>query len=100
MKESKQTKTPPSVRQEAHQEKVTTDELSVVAIGASAGGIEAFTELVRNLATDTRLAFVFIQHLDPTHQSILSELVGKETKMPVTEVTPPPPRSKRCTRTC
>jgi two-component system, chemotaxis family, CheB/CheR fusion protein len=88
MKKAKQTKTPPSAsQQQAHQDRTAVDELSVVAIGASAGGIEAFTELVRNLATDTGLAFVFIQHLDPTHQSILAELVAKETKMPVTEVT-------------
>ncbi len=63
-----------------------SDDLSVVAIGASAGGMEAFIEVVRNLATDTGLAFVYIQHLDPTHQSILAELIAKETMMPVTEV--------------
>jgi two-component system CheB/CheR fusion protein len=86
MKKSKQTRTAAPVRRQAPVS-APTEDLSVVAIGASAGGIEAFTELVRNLATDTGLAFVFIQHLDPTHQSILSEIVGKETKMPVTEVT-------------
>lgn len=85
MKKSKQTKTPTSERLQPSPS-MANDGLSVVAIGASAGGIEAFTELVRNLATDTGLAFVFIQHLDPTHQSILAELVAKETKMPVTEV--------------
>jgi two-component system, chemotaxis family, CheB/CheR fusion protein len=58
-----------------------------VAIGASAGGIEALTELARNLSPDTGLSFVFIQHLDPTHESILTELVSKETKMPVRKVT-------------
>lgn len=58
----------------------------MVAVGASAGGIEAFTEFVRNLSTETGLGFVFIQHLDPNHQSLLAELVAKETKMPVTEV--------------
>jgi two-component system CheB/CheR fusion protein len=63
-----------------------SDDLSIVAIGASAGGIEAFTELVRNLPADTGLAYVFVLHLDPHHTSILSELIGKETKMPVAEV--------------
>jgi two-component system, chemotaxis family, CheB/CheR fusion protein len=85
MKKSKPTETT-SVRRQSPAS-APADDLSVVAVGASAGGIEAFTELVRNLATDTGLAFVFIQHLDPTHQSILSVIVGKETKMPVTEVT-------------
>jgi len=58
----------------------------IVAIGASAGGIEAFTELIRGLPTDTGMAFVLIQHLDPTHRSILTELVAKETGMRVREV--------------
>jgi two-component system, chemotaxis family, CheB/CheR fusion protein len=58
----------------------------VVAIGASAGGIEAFTEMIRNMPTDTGMAFVLIQHLDPTHHSILTELVAKETGMRVREV--------------
>ena len=63
-----------------------SDDLSIVAIGASAGGIEAVSELVRNLPADSGLAFVLIQHLDPTHRSILAELVGKETSMLVAEV--------------
>lgn len=59
----------------------------IVAIGASAGGIEAFTELLLELPADTGMAFVVIQHLDPTHHSILTELLGKETSMKVAEVT-------------
>src|SRR5215831_7492679 len=59
----------------------------IAAIGASAGGVEAFGELIRNLPADTGLAFVLIQHLDPKHHSILTELLSKETPMPVSEVT-------------
>jgi two-component system, chemotaxis family, CheB/CheR fusion protein len=59
----------------------------IAAVGASAGGIEAFSELMRNLPTDTGMAFVLIQHLDPKHHSILTELLSKETSMPVREVT-------------
>src|SRR5215472_13114955 len=59
----------------------------IAAIGASAGGIEAFSELMRNLPADTGMAFVLIQHLDPKHHSILTELLSKETSMPVREVT-------------
>src|SRR5215468_2127302 len=58
----------------------------IVAIGASAGGIEAFTELIRALPSTTGMAFVLIQHLDPTHHSILTELLAKETVMRVREV--------------
>jgi len=58
----------------------------VVGIGASAGGLEAFTELISHLPNDTGMAFVLIQHLDPKHESHLSELLSKESKMPVSEV--------------
>src|SRR5271155_964102 len=62
------------------------DGFLIVGIGASAGGIEAFSELIRNLPVDTGMAFVLIQHLDPKHRSILTELVGRETAMRVAEV--------------
>ncbi len=58
----------------------------VVAIGASAGGIEATTELLKNLPDGTGLSFVLIQHLDPKHQSILTDLIAKQTTMRVSEV--------------
>jgi hypothetical protein len=45
----------------------------VVAIGASAGGLEALLELLSALSFDTGTAFIYIQHLDPTHQS---QLIG------------------------
>ncbi len=58
----------------------------VVGIGASAGGLEAFTQLLRHLPTDTGMAFVLIQHLAPNHKSLLTELLAKTTSMPVNEV--------------
>lgn len=58
----------------------------IAAIGASAGGIEALGELLRALPENTGMAFVLIQHLDPTHHSILTELLAKETAMSVREV--------------
>jgi two-component system, chemotaxis family, CheB/CheR fusion protein len=60
--------------------------LPVVCVGASAGGLEAFTELLNHLPDDTGMAFVLIQHLDPKHDSHLAELLTKESKMPVLEV--------------
>ena len=59
--------------------------LAVVAIGASAGGLEAFTQLLHALPSNTGMAFVLIQHLDPTHHSLLSELLAKKANMPVVE---------------
>ena len=58
----------------------------IVGIGASAGGLEAFTELLSHLPEDTGMAFVLIQHLDPKHESHLTELLSKESKMRVSEV--------------
>jgi two-component system CheB/CheR fusion protein len=58
----------------------------VVGVGASAGGLEAFTELLSHLPADTGMAFVLIQHLDPHHESHLTELLFKVSKMPVAEV--------------
>ena len=57
----------------------------VVAIGASAGGLEAVSELLRALPSRTGMAIVVIQHLDPHHESILHKLLGKATEMPVRE---------------
>src|SRR5581483_2778348 len=58
----------------------------VVAVGASAGGLEAYTEFLHALAVDTGMAFVLIQHLDPSHHSLLTEIIAKATTMPVEEV--------------
>jgi two-component system CheB/CheR fusion protein len=57
----------------------------IVGIGASAGGLEAFTELLERLPGDTGMAFVLVQHLDPTHQSILADLLSRTTALPVRE---------------
>jgi two-component system CheB/CheR fusion protein len=59
----------------------------IVGIGASAGGLEAFSELLRYLPEKTGMAFVLVQHLDPKHGSALQEILARTTKIPVTEVT-------------
>jgi two-component system CheB/CheR fusion protein len=61
-------------------------EFLIAGVGASAGGVEAFTELLTNLPSDTGMAFVLIQHLDPKHESMLSALLSKKSTMPVVEV--------------
>ena len=58
----------------------------VVGVGASAGGLEAFTALLSALPGNTGMAFVLIQHMDPNHQSVLTSLLQKSTVMPVREV--------------
>ena len=60
--------------------------LPVVGIGASAGGLEAFTQLLESLPASTGMAFVLIQHLDPTHASQLTDILSRKSKLPVREV--------------
>ncbi|MGD0352686.1 MAG: chemotaxis protein CheB [Dehalococcoidia bacterium] len=55
----------------------------IVGIGASAGGLEALQELFTNMPSDTGMGFVVVSHLDPSHVSILPELLQKCTDMPV-----------------
>jgi len=55
----------------------------IVAIGASAGGLEAFSNLLRALPPEPGLALVFIPHLDPTHESAMVELLSRTTRLPV-----------------
>ena len=57
----------------------------IVGLGASAGGLDAFTSFLKALAPDTGMGFVLIQHLDPTHESLLASLLQRSTKMPVRE---------------
>jgi two-component system, chemotaxis family, CheB/CheR fusion protein len=57
----------------------------VVGVGASAGGLEAFSELLGNLPTNTGMAFLLVQHLDPTHSSFLVEILSKQSGMPIEE---------------
>jgi two-component system CheB/CheR fusion protein len=57
----------------------------IVAIGASAGGLEAIQEFFDNIPNDSGLAFVVIQHLSPDHKSLLTELVARHTEMHVLE---------------
>ncbi|MBG6061667.1 two-component system CheB/CheR fusion protein [Flavobacterium sp. CG_9.1] len=78
-------------------QKVTSNKLSpekevkknsfpVVAIGASAGGLEAFSILLKNLSVNTGMAYIYVQHLSPDHKSLLTVILSKITKMKVQEI--------------
>ena len=58
---------------------------TIVGIGASAGGLEAVTELLSSLPAASGMAFLLVQHLDPHHASMLVEILAKKTAMPVRE---------------
>jgi two-component system CheB/CheR fusion protein len=58
----------------------------IVAIGASAGGLEAVSALLQNLTADTGMAFIYVQHLNRDHKSMLTTLLGRATKMKVQNI--------------
>ena len=57
----------------------------VIGIGASAGGLNAFRAFFENMPADSGMVFVLVQHLSPDHKSMLTDLIGKATAMPVIE---------------
>lgn len=76
-----------SAAQNSQPAREESNSFPIVAIGASAGGLDAFTKVLRQLPADTGMAFVLVQHLDPNRPSMLSELLARETRMPVIDVT-------------
>ena len=66
--------------------KAKNNPFPIVAIGASVGGLKAVTALLNNVSAKTGMAFIFVQHLSPTHKSHLTELLSKITKMKVQDI--------------
>jgi two-component system CheB/CheR fusion protein len=60
--------------------------IPVVAIGASAGGLEAIQQFFDHMPDDSGVAFVVVTHLDPSHTSLMPELMQKHTRMKVDQV--------------
>lgn len=58
----------------------------IVGIGASAGGLEALEQFLKNVPNGSGMAFVIVQHLDPAHKGIMSELLQRNTSMKVVQV--------------
>ncbi len=63
-----------------------TNPFTVVAIGASAGGLEAITQLLQNLSPTTGMAYIYVQHLSPDHKSMLTPILSKVTTMKVQDI--------------
>lgn len=61
--------------------------IPIVALGASAGGLEAVSRLLVALPPSTGMAFLLVQHLDPDHPSMMVDLLAKHTTMKVAEAT-------------
>src|SRR5262249_39799422 len=59
---------------------------TIVGFGASAGGLEAFSEILANMPKDPGVAMILVQHLDPRHESLLTELLSRATMLRVEEI--------------
>ena len=70
----------------APKKKAKETSFPIVAIGASVGGLEAMSALLKNLPVNTGMAFIYVQHLDPNHKSFLASILSGITKMKVQEV--------------
>jgi two-component system CheB/CheR fusion protein len=65
----------------------TREDFPIVGIGASAGGLDACRKLVDALPANSGMAFILVQHLDPTHESMMVELLAGHTAMAVRQAT-------------
>jgi two-component system, chemotaxis family, CheB/CheR fusion protein len=67
--------------------RATTQDFPIVGIGASAGGLEAFRQFLKAVPENSGMAYVLVQHLYPSHESILPEILSRHTTIPVLEIT-------------
>ena len=79
----------PAPRKSSLKEQVSvpsaSDAFPIVGMGASAGGLEAFTSFFNNMPADSHMAFILVVHLDPGHASMMPELLKRNTNMDVIE---------------
>ena len=84
---SRQSKSPARASHPGSDAPDAPESFPIVGIGASAGGLEALEVFLQNLPADSGVAVVVVQHLDPTCESLMTELLQRVTLMPVVEVT-------------
>jgi len=70
--------------------------MPIVGIGASAGGLEALEQFFTHAPANSGMAFVLVQHLDPNHASLLTEILQRTTTMPVVEAQDQSPVKPNC----
>src|SRR5262245_34639151 len=88
------TRTPESAAE--HARPLPKPPVTVVGIGASAGGVQALKEFLRNVADDSDLAYVVVMHLSPEHESHLANLLQPHSRMQVIQVTESTPLKPDC----
>jgi two-component system CheB/CheR fusion protein len=76
-----------TVKKNKTQPPATKQNFPIVGIGASAGGLDAFKKLLTAIPENSGMAYVLVQHLDPTHESMLPDILQRVTNIPVHEIT-------------
>ncbi len=76
----------PVKKKKAKTKILSTNTFPVVGVGASAGGLDAFKKLLKAIPEDAGMAYVLVQHLDPSHESLLPDILQKVTDIPVLEI--------------
>jgi two-component system, chemotaxis family, CheB/CheR fusion protein len=79
----KESSRPAPVQTRKSRDSLIRSTFPIVAVGASAGGLEASSDLLRAFPPEPGLALVFIPHLDPTHESALVDLLSRTARLPV-----------------
>lgn len=74
----------------------STDAIRILGIGASAGGLAPLEQFLAHIPLQSHMAYVVVQHLDPTHKTLLTELLQRVTPMPVREATQGMPIEAGC----
>ncbi|NHO63964.1 chemotaxis protein CheB [Aestuariicella hydrocarbonica] len=74
----------------------STDAIRILGIGASAGGLAPLEQFLAHIPPQSHMAYVVVQHLDPTHKALLTELLQRVTPMPVKEATQGMPIEADC----
>ena len=81
MKSTKESSTAESVKEKK------TDKTRIIAVGASAGGLEALKAFFKKIPAGDNNAYVVIQHLSPDYKSMMGELLSKNTNLPIVQIT-------------
>src|SRR5438477_12923435 len=85
-KQKQQADEPHAPPQLAAEDEQGPDGFLIVGIGASAGGFEAFQQVLRELPSDLGAAVVLVQHMAPQHESSLAGLLASSTSLPVVQI--------------
>src|SRR5438067_1444532 len=77
---------PAAASEPEHDQSQKSNGFLIVGVGASAGGFEAFQQVLREIPKDAGIAIVLVQHMAPQHESALGTLLSASTELPVVQI--------------